>query len=410
MIDFISKLLLSNGADESVTLYLSYAVAVVFIIFLCALTDFIIKKVILKIVRIYVGKSKSKWDDVFLEKKVFERIAHIPPIVIIHAFAPVFPLYQEWIRRIAFSLIAFMVTMVLFRVVDSADEIYRKYEVSKHRPIKGYLQVVKIFLSIAVAIVIISTLIDRSPWVLLSGFGAATAIILLIFQNSIQGFIAGIQLATNNMVRIGDWIAMPSHGADGAVIEISLHTVKVQNWDKTIVTIPPYSLISGSFINWRGMQESGGRRIKRSVNIDMTSIKFCDEEMLERFSKIQYIQEYIESRTKEIERYNKENNISEESIVNGRHMTNIGTLRAYIENYLKNHPRLSKSMLQIVRQLQPAENGLPIEIYTFTNVTGWVEYEGIQADIFDHILAIIPEFDLRIYQNPTGNDIAKLKS
>lgn len=410
MIDFISKLLLSNGADESVTLYLSYAVAVVFIIFLCALTDFIIKKVILKIVRIYVGKSKSKWDDVFLEKKVFERIAHIPPIVIIHAFAPVFPLYQEWIRRIAFSLIAFMVTMVLFRVVDSADEIYRKYEVSKHRPIKGYLQVVKIFLSIAVAIVIISTLIDRSPWVLLSGFGAATAIILLIFQNSIQGFIAGIQLATNNMVRIGDWIAMPSHGADGAVIEISLHTVKVQNWDKTIVTIPPYSLISESFINWRGMQESGGRRIKRSVNIDMTSIKFCDEEMLERFSKIQYIQEYIESRTKEIERYNKENNISEESIVNGRHMTNIGTLRAYIENYLKNHPKLSKSMLQIVRQLQPAENGLPIEIYTFTNVTGWVEYEGIQADIFDHILAIIPEFDLRIYQNPTGNDIAKLKS
>jgi len=409
MIDFISNLLLSYGADESVTLHLSYAVTVVFIIFLCALTDLIVKKVILKIVRIYVGKSKSKWDDVFLEKKVFERIAHIPPIVIIHAFAPVFPLYQEWIQRIAFSLIAFMVTMVLFRVVDSADEIYKKYEVSKHRPIKGYLQVIKIFLSITVAIVIISTLIDRSPWVLLSGFGAATAIILLIFQNSIQGFIAGIQLATNNMVRIGDWIAMPSHGADGAVIEISLHTVKVQNWDKTIVTIPPYSLISESFINWRGMQESGGRRIKRSVNIDMTSIKFCDEEMLERFSKIQYIQEYIDSRTKEIERYNKENNISEESIVNGRHMTNIGTFRVYVENYLKNHPKLSKSMLQIVRQLQPAENGLPIEIYTFTNVTGWVEYEGIQADIFDHILAIIPEFDLRIYQNPTGNDIAKLR-
>ncbi len=410
MIEFFRDMLLPYGVAEDVSLYLSYAIAVVFVIFLCGLMDFIVKKVILKIIRIYIGKSKSKWDDVFLEKKVFERIAHIPPVLIIHAFAPVFPAYQEWIQRIAFSLIAFIVTSVLFNVVDSADEIYKKYEVSKERPIKGYLQVVKIFLAIAVAIVIISTLIDRSPWVLLSGFGAATAIILLIFQNSIQGFIAGIQLATNNMVRIGDWIAMPSHGADGAVIEIALHTVKVQNWDKTIVTIPPYSLISESFVNWRGMQESGGRRIKRSVNIDMTSIKFCDEEMIERFSKIQYIQEYVESRTQEIERHNKENNVSSESIVNGRHLTNVGTLRVYIENYLKNHPKVSNSMLQIVRQLQPAENGLPIEVYAFTNVTGWVEYEGIQSDIFDHILAIIPEFDLRIYQNPTGNDILKLKS
>lgn len=408
MIEFIRSILLPYVTDESVSLYLSYAIAVVFIIFLCALTDFITKRVLLKILRIYIGKSKSKWDDVFLEKKVFERIAHIPPVLIIHAFASLFPVYEEWIQRIAFSFIAFIVTIVLFGVIDSADVIYKKYEVSRHKPIKGYLQVVKIFLSIAVAIVIISTLIDRSPWVLLSGFGAATAIILLIFQNSIQGFIAGIQLATNNMVRIGDWISMPSHGADGDVIEIALHTVKVQNWDKTIVTIPPYALISGSFINWRGMQESGGRRIKRSVNIDMTSIKFCDEEMIKRFSKIQYIQEYIESRKEEIERHNKEHNIDTENIVNGRHLTNIGTLRVYIESYLKHNPRVSKNMLQIVRQLQPAENGLPIEIYAFTSVTGWVEYEGIQADIFDHILAIIPEFDLRIYQNPTGNDIARL--
>jgi miniconductance mechanosensitive channel len=203
---------------------------------------------------------------------------------------------------------------------------------------------------------------------------------------------------------------MPSYGADGDVIEISLHTVKVQNWDKTIVTIPPYKLISESFKNWRGMQESGGRRIKRYIYIDMTSIKFCDEEMLERFKRIQYIQEYIERKTEEIERYNRENNISEESIVNGRHLTNIGTLRAYIEKYLENHPRVNKNMLRIVRQLQPTENGLPIEVYAFTNVVAWVEYEAIQADIFDHILAIVPEFDLRIYQDPSGNDIVRLKS
>lgn len=410
MVDFIKKILLTNGVDEGVSLYLSNGIAVVLIIFLCLLADFITKRIILKILRMYIKKSKSTWDDIFLENRVFETIAHIVPVLIINAFAPAFPAYQEWIRRIAFSFILFIITAALFKVLDCVDEIYRKHEVSKTKPIKGYLQVVKIFLSLAVAIVIISTLIDRSPWALLSGLGAATAVTMLIFQNSIQGFVAGIQLATNNMVRIGDWIEMPSYGADGDVIEISLHTVKVQNWDKTIVTIPPYKLISESFKNWRGMQESGGRRIKRYVYIDMTSIKFCDEEMLERFKRIQYIQEYIERKTEEIERYNRENNISEESIVNGRHLTNIGTLRAYIEKYLENHPRVNKNMLRIVRQLQPTENGLPIEVYAFTNVVAWVEYEAIQADIFDHILAIVPEFDLRIYQDPSGNDIVRLKS
>ncbi len=410
MVESIQNLLLSNAVDEGVSLHLSTWIAVAFIVFLCLLADFITKKIILKFLRKYIEKSKNTWDDIFLGNKVFDVVAHIVPVVIIYVFAPTFPAYQEWIQRIAFSIILIIVMRVLFKVLDSVDEIYRKHEVSKHKPIKGYLQVVKIFLSLAVAIVVISTIMNRSPWVLLSGLGAATAVTMLIFQNSIQGFVAGIQLATNNMVQIGDWIEMPSHGADGDVIEISLHTVKVQNWDKTIVTIPPYKLISESFKNWRGMQESGGRRIKRYIYIDMNSIKFCDEEMLERFKKIQYIQEYIESRTEEIERYNKENNISEASIVNGRHLTNIGTLRIYIKNYLENHPGVNKNMLQIVRQLQPTETGLPIEIYAFTNVIGWVDYEGIQADIFDHILAIIPEFDLRIYQDPTGNDISRMKS
>ncbi|NLV35546.1 MAG: mechanosensitive ion channel [Clostridiaceae bacterium] len=409
MVDFIKRILLSNGVDEGVSLHLSNGLALVFIVFLCLVADFITKKIILKLLRMYIKKSKSTWDDIFLRNKVFDTIAHIVPVLIIYAFAPAFPAYQDWIQRIAFSLILLIVTGVLFKALDSVDEIYTKHEVSKLKPIKGYLQVVKIFLALAIAIVIISTLIDRSPWVLLSGLGAATAVTMLIFQNSIQGFVAGIQLATNNMVRIGDWIEMPAYGVDGDVIEIALHTVKVQNWDKTIVTIPPYKLISESFKNWRGMQESGGRRIKRYVYIDMNSIKFCDDEMLERFRKIQYIKEYIDNKTEELARYNEENSISGASIVNGRHLTNIGTLRAYIDNYLKNHPRVNKNMLQIVRQLQPTETGLPIEIYAFTNVIGWVDYEAIQSDIFDHILAIIPEFDLRIYQDPSGNDIGRLK-
>ncbi|NMA65612.1 MAG: mechanosensitive ion channel, partial [Clostridiaceae bacterium] len=268
-------------------------------------------------------------------------------------------------------------------------------------------QVVKIFISIMAAVIIISILTERSPWLLLSGIGAATAVLMLIFQNSILGLVASIQLTTNNMVQIGDWIEMPTHGADGDVIDISLHTVKVQNWDKTIITIPTHKLISESFKNWRGMREAGGRRIKRSIYIDMTSVKFCDEEMLERFKKIQYIKEYIQKKESEIENYNKSQNVDLSSIVNGRRLTNLGTFRAYIANYLKNHPGLNKNMTQMVRQLQPTEYGLPLEIYAFTDETAWVKYEAIQSDIFDHILAIVPEFDLKIYQRPAGHDFSR---
>jgi miniconductance mechanosensitive channel len=211
------------------------------------------------------------------------------------------------------------------------------------------------------------------------------------------------------MVQIGDWIEMPKYGADGDVIDISLHTVKVQNWDKTITTIPTHALIADSFKNWKGMSEAGGRRIKRSIYIDMTSIKFCDEEMLERFKKIRYIQQYINDKTEEIEEYNKRLGIDTDSLVNGRHLTNIGTFRAYIVQYLKNHPRIHKGMTQIVRQLEPTEKGLPIEIYAFTNDTAWAAYESIQSDIFDHILAVVPEFDLRLFQNPSGHDLRRLR-
>ncbi len=409
MIEYVRNLLVSRGINENLSLMLAKTAAAIGIIALSCLAHIITEKFLLKALKHYISKSKAKWDDVFLENKVLDMLSHVPPVMVIHALAPVFPTYQGWIQRIAFSYIIFVSAVTLSRLLDAVDVIYRQLEISKTRPIKGYLQVVKIFMSITAAVVIISIIIDRSPWILLSGIGAATAILILIFQNSILGLVASIQLSTNNMLRIGDWIEMPSNGADGEVIDISLHTVKVQNWDKTIVTIPTHEMISKSFKNWRGMREAGGRRIKRSIYIDVTSIKFCDEEMLNKYKKIQYIEEYIKRKEEEIKRYNEERGIDDSaSIVNGRHLTNIGTFRAYVDQYLKNHPRLNRNMISMVRQLQPTEHGLPLEIYAFTDVTAWTEYEAIQSDIFDHILAAIPEFDLRLFQEPTGYDLRRM--
>jgi len=408
MIDYLKERFAGWGFNEVLSAYLSNAIAVFLILTVCFIVNIISKKVLLRMLGAYISRSKNKWDDVLLKNKVFERITGIVPAIIIHESAELFPAVEEWIKRFAFSYIVIAVLLALFKILDSIDDIYRQHAISKARPIKGYLQVVKIFFSVAAAIIIVSALMDRSPLLLLSGLGAATAVLMLIFQNSILGLVASIQLATNDMLQIGDWIEMPSHGIDGDVIEITLHTVKVQNWDKTIVTIPPHLLISESFKNWKGMQESGGRRIKRCIYIDMTSIRFCDEEMLSRLKKIQYLKEYIEERSAEIEKYNREKGIDPSSMVNGRHMTNIGTFRVYVQKYLENHPRINHSMTTMVRQLQPCEHGLPVEVYTFTNTTRWVEYENIQSDIFDHILAVVPEFDLKIYQSPAGSDIGRI--
>jgi miniconductance mechanosensitive channel len=255
---------------------------------------------------------------------------------------------------------------------------------------------------------VIGTLMNKSPGALITGLGAVSAIILLIFRDSILGFVAGMQLTFNDMVRRGDWIEMPKYGADGDVIDVTLNTVKVQNWDKTVTMIPTYALVSDSFKNWRGMQDSGGRRIKRAINIDMNSVKFCTEEMIERFSKIQYITEYIREKEEELAEYNEVNKFDTSMLVNGRHMTNIGTFRAYIEAYLHHHPKIRQDMTFLIRHLRPTEHGIPIEIYVFSNDIVWAHYESIQADIFDHILAVIPEFDLRVFQRPSGRDLYRL--
>lgn len=408
MIELIENLLMDYGVNENLALWLSNIIAIILIIVISLILDIVVRRILLKFLKSYAEKTKAKWDNILIERKVFERLARIVPIGVIHVFAPLFPTYEEWIERIAFSCIILIFLRAIDGLLDAINDIYSKYEVAKVRPIKGYLQVVEIMLYVIGVIVVISILIDRSPWLLLSGIGAATAVIILVFQNSILGLVASIQISSNNMLQIGDWIEMPKYGADGDVLEISLHTVKVQNFDKTITNIPTHAFMSESFKNWRGMQESGGRRIKRAVYIDVTSIKFCTQEMLDGFEKIQYINKYIEDKRNEITTHNKDHNLDASHIVNGRHLTNIGIFRIYIENYLKNHPKVSKYMTQMVRQLPPSENGLPIEVYVFTNETAWTEYEKIQADIFDHILAVVSEFDLRVYQHPIGYDFRNL--
>jgi len=408
LIEYFESFLTNNGLSDKSSLYLSNAMAAIAIIALSILAYLIARKIIVKIVYALIIKSKSNWDDVLIKNKVLETAIRIIPASVIHAAALTFPEYHVWIQRIAFCFIAFVIVQTLNKLLDSVDDIYNCYKVSKSHPIKGYLQVAKIIAYIMGIIVIVSVLIDRSPWLLLSGIGAATAILLLIFQNSIQGLVAGIQLSANDMVRLGDWIDMPQYDASGAVIEISLHTVKVQNWDKTISTIPSYSLITESFKNWRGMLEAGGRRIKQSVHIDMTYVRFCTDAMLETYKKTAYIRAYLEGREKEIAADDQTSQTDSPGKARQRQVTNLRLFRVYIEQYLKHHPNIHQEMSMMVRQLEPTDKGLPIEIYAFSNTTAWDAYEAAQADIFDHIIAMLPEFDLRVFQDPAGSDLTRL--
>ncbi|MDF1543573.1 MAG: mechanosensitive ion channel [bacterium] len=396
---------LSNlGVVESASETVTWLVAALIIILLAVLSHLITRRILLTTVAIVVRKSKTKWDDVLVERKFFRRIAHLAPAMVVYATAHYLPEIETLLIKFSNVYMLFVGVMAVSAFLSSVNDIYQGYEISKGRPIKGYIQVVKIIVFVMVGISVFASLIGKSPLAILGGVGAMSAVMLLIFKDSILGLVAGIQLSANDMVRVGDWIEMPKFGADGDVIDLSLNTVQVQNWDKTIVSIPAYGLISDSFKNWRGMEQSGGRRIKRAINIDMTSVRFCDEEMLQRFKRFEYLKDYISVRQSEIDQHNKEKNIDNSELVNGRRMTNLGTFRAYLVAYLKSHPKIHQEMTFLVRHLSPTEKGLPIEIYVFSNDQAWANYEAIMADIFDHLLAVIPRFDLRVFQNPTGQD------
>ncbi len=414
MLELIHTWLLEQGINASLAYYFSRGATLVVVLLLSVIANFIAKRYILSGVSYVISMSKSKWDDAFLRQRTLNRLAHIAPALVIYVLTPIalegLDSVIAIIRSATLIYMIIMLMLVLDSLLNTLEEIYQTFRASKQIPIKGFIQVLKLLLYFTTAIFVISILMNKTPIYLLSGVGALAAVMMLVFRDSILGFVAGIQLAANKMVSVGDWIEMPKYGADGDVLEVALTTVKVQNWDKTITTIPTYALISESFKNWRGMDESGGRRIKRAINIDISSIRFCDEEMLERFAKIQYISEYIETKKIELEEFNQATKVDNASLANGRRMTNIGTFRAYVQAYLHNHPQIHQQMTFLVRQLRPTEYGVPIEIYVFSKDQAWANYEAIQADIFDHLLAVIPEFDLRVYQNPTGADFRALGS
>ncbi|MCK5802206.1 MAG: mechanosensitive ion channel [Lentisphaeria bacterium] len=410
---FLHKLLLEIGFSDGPAIQHAALALAVFLIFLLAfITNVIAKKVGMRLMRAVVERTSTTWDDALLNRRFLYRLTHLVPILAVHILSV--HLLSEAGSLVSFLQNAAGICMLIVGAfiadafLNAFLDVYARYEISKEMHLKGIVQVLKISVYIVVAILLLAMLVGKTPLYILSGLGALTAVLMLIFKDSILGFVAGIQLTANRMVAIGDWVEMPKYGADGDVIDVALTTVKVQNWDKTITTIPTYALISDAFKNWRGMSESGGRRIKRAIYIDMSTITFCSDAMLERFSQIQYIAQYLEEKREEVAEYNRAHGVNEECRVNGRRLTNVGTFRAYVVSYLHNHPQVNLDMTFLVRQLAPGPHGLPIEIYVFCKDKVWANYEEIQADIFDHILSVVPEFDLRVFQNPAGSDFHAL--
>ncbi|WP_299572606.1 mechanosensitive ion channel domain-containing protein [uncultured Shewanella sp.] len=394
----------SDSLATSILLFASFLIATI--------AYYITKKVFVKAVNTVIQKSAVTWDDIFMRYGVLEKLALLVPAFILDLFVPIVLTHQELLGIILDRSLSVLVVIFIIRALysglDAMNEIADVKLISRRLPVKSFVQLTKLFLFFIGAIISVSVLADQSPIYFLSGLGVATGLVMLVFRDTILGFVAGIQLAANRMVSKGDWIQMDKYGADGAVDEVSLNTVKVRNWDNTITMIPAYALVSDAFKNWRGMSEKGGRRIKRSINLDVNSIHFLSAEEVARLSKVNYLKEYFPKIISEITHSNEQ--VSDFDMpVNGRRLTNVGTFRAYLDAYLRHNNKLHKDMTLMVRQLAPTTEGLPIELYVFTNDTRWAFYEGIQADIFDHVFAILPEFGLKAFQNPTGNDIRSIK-
>jgi miniconductance mechanosensitive channel len=384
-------------------------VGIACLLVLAWLGNFVAKRVILRVVSAVVERSRFEWDDALLKAGVFTRLSHLAPAMVLNAFGPdVLGETPEVLAGVKAAVSIYLILIwlgVLFALLNGVLAIAEEKGHAARMPVKGIAQAAKLVAALLGLILVLSTVLDKSPVYLLSCLGALTAVLLLVFRDAILGFVAGIMISANQMVRIGDWIEMPKTGADGNVIDISLTTVKVQNFDKTITAIPAYSLISDSFKNWRGMKEAGGRRIKRAINIDLRSVGFADEAMLARWHRIDLLKDYLDEKQQEVDEENQESGTDLSILGNGRRLTNIGTFRAYCVAYLRAHPRIRQDLTFLVRQLSPTEHGLPLEIYVFANDTIWANYEGIQADIFDHLLSVVGEFDLRVFQQPSGADV-----
>ncbi len=408
----IRQWLLSAGLPQESLNITEFFLIIAGITISALLANWFTKKYLVRVIKILFQKSATKWDDTLMYHHFVERIGYLIPVLIVYLSADIlftqYTAVAEFIKRTAMTLFVIGGLKILDSLLKTVRDLYNQSEAYKGKSIRSYTDAAMIIAYIMTAIFIVSIITDKSPWGVLSILGGFTVVLMLVFKDTILGFAASIQLSGHDMVRVGDWIEMPKYGADGDVIDVSINTVKVQNWDKTITTIPTYSLVSDAFKNWRGMTESGGRRIKRALHLDMESIIFCNDAMLARLGKIQLISHYIEEKQKEIETYNRSNQIEAGNIINGRRQTNIGIFRAYILAYLKSNQKIHRDMTFLVRHLQPTRHGLPIEIYVFSNDQAWANYEAIQADIFDHLLAALPEFELRIFQDPTGFNFSSL--
>lgn len=400
MLENLEAWLLNNGVNETFAQFFKVAISMAVIALMAFLADYIARRIFLVVVARMAKKTETEWDDILLEHKFFHKLAHFAPALVIYLtigialydYSPKLTIFFYDLTKI---YMVFVSLMVIDAFLNAVHDIYQTLPYAKNRPIKGYLQVVKIIIYFFGGIVIISILINKNPANLLVGLGASAAVLMLVFKDTILGLVASIQLSANNLVKPGDWIEMPSRKIDGTVTEISLNTVKVQNYDRTINTIPTYALVSESFQNWQGMVESDGRLIKRSILIDMKSISFCTKEQIEKFSKIGYIKDYIESK--------KSSN--ENALVSNQGITNFGIFRKYIELFLKNNPNVNQDATLVVRHRQPSEHGMPLEIYCFSKEKSLANYEEVQSEIFEHILSIMPEFGLKVFQRPSGDDI-----
>ncbi len=408
MFQGLDTFLLQSGFSSSLIEMTHLFISLSLLAFIAFLVYWVFQKYIVRILEKIDHKSTFQWDDIFIRNLFFKRLAILAPLVLIHTVADLaftdFPGTAEFLRRTILVFFVIAGVRILATVLNSSQDIFHKSGMAGDWPVRSYLDAIKILSYLLAFIFIISVLTNRSPWGIISVFGGLTAILLLIFKDTILGFVANLQLTANDMVHVGDWIEMPKYGADGDVMDISLHTVKVQNWDKTITTIPTHQMVNDAFKNWRGMSESGGRRIKRALCIDTNSIHFCTDAMLEDFKQYTLLDSYLTEKDEEIAAYNRMYH-PEPDKIGGRRQTNIGVFRAYIKAYLRQNPRINQDLTFLVRHLAPTSQGLPIEIYVFSADKVWANYEEIQADIFDHLLAIAPEFGLRIFQFPSGYDL-----
>lgn len=412
LVSWIEELFISAGVQEAAADEVAVAATAALIFAGAYIIYWILKSYLLKLIHRVTEKTSNKWDDKLMESRVFHRALRLIPLTFIAiCLERIAPGQLVLVKRLIFAIIILIGARAVEAFLTAVSDVYHSSMDEHRKPIRPLFQALQLVTHFLAAIFMISVLLNKEPWGLFGLMGGMTAVTMLVFKDSILGFVAGIQLGANDMVREGDWIEMPKYGADGDVIEVTVNTVKVRNWDRTISTVPTYALITDSFKNWRGMSESNGRRIKRSICIDMNTVKFADEAMLQKFQSMDLLEEYVQEKQSAIDAANAERNIDlSETVVNGRRQTNLGIFRAYLVNYLHDNPNINENMTFLVRHLQPTPQGLPIEIYVFSSDKNWVNYEGIQADIFDHILAAIPEFGLRVYQQPSGNDVAALGS